>query len=224
MFFLNKLIYHLLFTGLIVTILPTFSYSQTRDVLQDSVYQSYINTLKSGTLMICLSDRAGIRAKLVKYNDSERLRKFDIKLKQEFTEIINAFGNYYTFGKVFFFYRSEINLLKKKKFHEMRWLDKTGIQVVSTTIDTGRYLIGEFSQMERSDSIITRDAKGKIINKEPKLSFSAFVFRNSNFAIIGKWYAMHVRAILRNRTKIIRIMNARIIRNFSEIENMNKPK
>jgi hypothetical protein len=191
--------------------------AQTNAVLADSSYQKYVHTLKTGCLLVELSDRAGIRAKLLQYNETDKLRRFDLALEKEFNEITSAFLKYYNFGKVYFYLKSESHLLKQKAYHKMRWLNTSRIAVNSNEIDTNNFLLGTFARMERADSLLVLDSKGKIVGKEAKMSFQAFVFRDMKNRIIVKSYFLHVRTIFRNKTKVIRILNANLTKNYNSI-------
>jgi hypothetical protein len=90
-------------------------------------------------------------------------------------------------------------------------------------IDLDNFLIGEFSKMERLDSVVVKDSRG--IRKEPKTSFQAFILRDKNLHIFHKSYGLHARTILRKRPKVIRIFNAQLhqyIENQSQA-NPNNP-
>jgi histone deacetylase complex regulatory component SIN3 len=77
--------------------------------------------------------------------------------------------------------------------------------------------LGTLARMERADSLIVLDSKGKIVVKEAKMSFQAFVFRDMKNRIIDKSYFLHVRTIFRNRPKVIRILNANLTKNYNAI-------
>jgi hypothetical protein len=195
--------------------------SQNGAQFADSLYQSYINTLKNEVLLVQLSDRASIRQKLVKYNETEKLQRFDQALKGEFKEIISGFNKYYSFGKVYFFLKSEAQLLKNGNFNKMTWINTTGDTLKAGSLFFKNYMIGEFSRMERRDSIYSRDANGKLLESEPKLSFHAFILRDAQFRIIDKKYYLHVRTILRNRSKVIKAFNKKLHKNLAEIKRIN---
>lgn len=196
--------------------------AQTREILHDYHNQMYLHTLKTGCLLVELSDRATIREKLLTHNDTNKLRRFDFELDREFNEIFSAFKKHYAFGKVYFFYKSEAHLLKEKSFYKMRWFDNTRSAISSNEIDTSNFLIGTFGKMERMDSIHFYDSQGQLTRKEPKTSFDAFIFRDMGHSIIYKKYFLHVRTILRNRTKVIRVLNANLTRNYNTILSYKK--
>jgi len=208
---------------LTLSFLMTFNFgkAQSRSVLKDPTYQMYVNTLKTGSLLVELADRASIRAKLSEHNEQDKLRRFDIELNKEFNEIFNAFDKYYKFGKVYFYYKSEAHLLRQKKYSKMQWFNASRNQISSKDIDTTNYLLGSFGKMERLDSISVYDDQGKLIRKEPKTSFFAFVFRDSEHKIINKNYFLHVRSIFRTRTKVIRLLNAQLTRNYNTVLSLN---
>jgi hypothetical protein len=197
--------------------------AQTRGVINDEQYQQYLHTLKKGCLLVELSDRAGIRQKLVQHNESAKLRRFDFEMDQEMNEIFSAFQKHYNFGKVYFFLKSETHLLIEKSFDKMHWFDSKRTKISAREIDTTNFLIGAFDRMERKDSISIYDAQGKFIGKEPKRSFHAFVLRDKNHRIIYKDYFLHVRTILRNRMKVIRALNSKLTRNYNTILSFKQP-
>jgi hypothetical protein len=197
--------------------------AQTRGIISDLQYQKYLHTLKKGCLLVELSDRAGIRQKLVQHNESAKLRRFDFEMDQEMNEIFSAFQKHYNFGKVYFFLKSETHLLREKSFDKMQWFDSKRSKISAREIDTTDFLIGAFDRMERKDSISIYDAQGKFIGKEPKRSFHAFVFRDMNYSIIYKDYFLHVRTILRNRIKVIRALNSKLTRNYNIILSFKQP-
>jgi hypothetical protein len=196
--------------------------AQTREILHDYNYQMYLQTLKTGCLLVELSDRAGIREKLVTHGDTAKLRRFDFELNREFNEIFSAFHKYYSFGNVYFFLKSETHLLREKSFHKMRWFSSSRSPISSHEIDTSNFLIGTFGKMERMDSVAVYDRQGAFLRNEPKTSFQAFVFRDMSHKMIYKKYFLHVRTILRSRTKVIRVLNANLKRNYNTILSYRK--
>ncbi len=208
--------------GVWMSIYSTNSHAQTRRALADSTYQVHLLTLKTGCLFVRLSDRASIRAKLVEHNETDKLRRFDLELSREFNEIISAFQKYYNFGKVYFFYRSETAFLKNSEFHKMTWLNSEGTKITSKEIDTSQYYIGEFGAMELQDSVSILDENGRFVKKEPKTSFQTFMLRDAQYRALPKQYAFHVRTILRTKTKVIRVFNARMERNYNSVLKLQK--
>lgn len=222
-FHMNKVLYKVMnktfvfFLTLIFLTNNTSTNAQTRSLLLDSTYQLFIHTLKTGCLLVELSDRAGIRAKLVQHDQTERLKRFDYEIDKEFNEIFSAFQKYYNFGAVYFYYKSESHFLKQRSFHKMRWFNSSRTAVASSEIDTTKFLLGTFGRMERADSLVNLDEKGKVVSKEAKLSFQAFVFRDMKERIIDKNYFLHVRTIFQNKTKVIRLLNSNLQRNYNSI-------
>lgn len=208
--------------GISMSTYSTNSQAQTRRILADSTYQVHLLTLKTGCLFVRLSDRASIRAKLVEHNETDKLRRFDLELSKEFNEIISAFHKYYKFGKVYFFYRSETVHLKNAEFHKMTWLNTAGTKISSKEIDTSQYCIGEFGPMELRDSVSILDENGRFVKKEPKTSFQTFMLRDAQYRAMPKQYAFHVRTIFRTNTKVIRVFNARMERNYNSILKLQK--
>ncbi len=188
--------------------------AQAPRYLNDPIYLTYFNTLRQGNLLVGLSDRAGIRAKLVQYGETEELRKFDAALHDEFDEIFQAFKKQYSFGAVYFYLKSEQNLLGTDKFSTMQFYDAQGQKVNPEQINGQLFLFGEFSRMERKTRgplIVSKDEASKT---NTKTSFSAFVIRDQENKIINKSYYLFVRTILRSKASTIKKLNKRLERNL----------
>ena len=75
---------------LLVSVLQSFLFNQVQaqvpGYLNDPNYLTYFNNLRHGNLLVGLPDRAGIRAKLIQYGESEKLKQFDAELQNEFKE------------------------------------------------------------------------------------------------------------------------------------------
>lgn len=210
----------IIFLMLLTSLLLNFAQAQERfhTLSNDVPTIQYLNILKTGHLLVRLSDRAVIREKLVQYNDSNHLKKFDALLAQEHEEIISAFRNYYNFGEVLFFYRSETQALLDNQWARMTIINHKNEKINSNNIQLNAFMIGEFAKMERKDSLQVKYAN-EALKKEPKTAFSAFVLRDRNMAILHKDLNLHVRTIFRKNKKVVGLFNSKLHTIFSLISN-----
>lgn len=201
----------LLFFTLLTSLLISNVHAQDRDynLSKNLLNLEYLHILKTGHLLIRLSDRATIREKLVRYNEAEQLKRFDALLAREHEEIISAFRNHYKFGQVLFFYRSETQALLDNQLGEITIINWNNEKIDSNNIQLKAFMIGEFSKMERKDSTTVKYANGAI-KKEPKTSFSAFVLRDRNMAILHKDVNLYVRTIFRKNKKVVALFNSKL--------------
>lgn len=202
------------FALLWLTLFHNSTQAQTPNYLSDSLYLSHFNTLKSGVLLVRLSDRAGIREKLVQHGEQEKLEKFDSRLSAEFKSVFQAFSKNYTFGRVYFFLRSETQLLGEGKYHEMLFYNVKGEKVTFETINTTDFLVGEFGKMNRTSrgALIKTSANEDFMGE--KGTISAFYMMDANFVTIPRSYYLHSRMIFRTKSKVIHQLNRRLERNL----------
>jgi hypothetical protein len=188
--------------------------AQKPGYLSDSLYLGYLNTLRSGVLLVRLSDRAGIREKLVQYDERERLAQFDRRLNAEFKSIFDAFARNYTFGRVYFFLKSETHLLREGKFKEIIFYNVKGEKVAFETINTKNFIIGEFGNMNRTSRGPLIKTSGTDDYSSSKGSISAFYMMDANFETIPRSYYLYSRVILRTKSRVIHQLNKRLERNL----------
>ncbi len=190
---------------------------------QDGIYTSSpevmavesLSILKNGYLLVRLSDRANIREKLMRYNEADHLKRFDALLAKEHSEIIEAFRKHYNFGQVLFFFRSQTQALLDGQWQNITFINTNNENVNPNTIQLKTFMIGEFSKMELKDSILVKQTNGEM-KKEPKTSFTAFVLRDRNMAILNKKVGLHVRTIFRKNKTVVRIFNNKLYNGIGE--------
>ncbi len=208
----QKIFVQILATLTILLSIETSCVAQIPTYFNEPQYLEYFYALKEGNLIVVLSDRGTIREKLVKYGETDKLKKFDKALENEFNEIYSAFNSSYTFGSVYFIRKSELPSLLKKEVSKINFKDNKGNSVPWSQVNTERYLLGEFGKLDRRSRGPLLASKNSKKN-ESESSISAFFLMTPNEEIISKKFYLYQQTMFRSKEGVIKQFNKRLLRN-----------
>ena len=138
-----------------LTVLTSFS-AQTREEASAKA-KSQIKTLKSGIMLVRLSDKAPVIKALKDKGMHKRARLIKMKQEKLNKEIIAAFNDF-TFCHVFFFYSSDSDLLKARKFDKVTLYHGIDSLATGVKLDTN-FFVADFGMLMKESKSKTKKAE-----------------------------------------------------------------
>mgnify|MGYP000595576825 CR=1 FL=1 len=147
--------------SLIVSILflSSLSFSAQTKAEAKAKAKTQINQLKEGTMLVRLSDKSPVIKALEEKGMHKRARLIKMKQIKVNKEIIASFRNF-TFCRVFFFYSSDSELLKKRNFTKLKLYHDIDSLASGVRLDTN-FFVADFGMLSNEASSKTKTSQPK---------------------------------------------------------------